>query len=285
MKDLYSAYTKDELWLIRENGWSRSLQNIWEAQFALGNGYIGSRGILEDIPYNSQPGTYLSGIYDRMASQVAELVNLPNPVNFTLASKGEKFDLVAMDNIEHRRVLNTKKGLLVRQTLYQDTKKKRYDYQSLRFISMHNKNIGVMQIAFTPLDAGCLLDINTGIDTSVFNARILSEGRKKHFRIKELGQSKNAGFLVIETLERKCPIIYWSGFYYTLNGRKTYAKDNVFRIRVKRNQTLIFTKVFYIKHFPYRDDHTSYKKESFKIFNKAFKSEFSDLLKSHIAVW
>jgi len=94
MKDLYSTYTKDELWLIRENKWSKPLQNIREAQFSLGNGYMGVRGILEEIPYNAQAGTYIAGLYDTMASQVAELVNLPNPINFKFTAAGEKFEKI-----------------------------------------------------------------------------------------------------------------------------------------------------------------------------------------------
>ena len=249
MQDLYADYTSDELWLIRENSWAKSLQNIRESQFALGNGYLGTRGVLEEIPYEAQPGTYIAGLYDRMASQVAELVNLPNPINFKFAIRGEKVGLIAMDSLEHRRVLNMKKAVLVRRTLYRDTKRRHYDFQSLRFISMHNKNIGAMQVVFTPLDADCVLDINTGIDTAVFNARILSEGKKKHFRIRELGQAHNAGFLVIETLERKHPVVYWSGFYYEINGRKIYSQDNIFRLRLKKNQTVAFTKVFCMKRF------------------------------------
>lgn len=286
MKDFYSGFTADERWLIKECEWVRSLQNIREAQFALGNGYMGTRAVLEDIPFDAAPGTYLAGLYDKMASQVAELVNLPNPVNFRLTIKGgEKLDLVAMDYLEHRRILNMKKAVLLRRTLYQDSKKRRYDYQSLQFLSMHNKHIGVLQIAFTPLSANCVVDINTGIDTSVFNASILTEGRKKHFRVKELGQSHKAGFLVLETLERRHQVVYWSGFYYTQKGKKIYAKDNIFSLKVEKNQTVVFTKIFCIKRFPPNENHTSYKKETFKIFYDAFRSKFSLLVRSHINAW
>ena len=108
MKELYSQFTSDDLWLIKEDRWVRSLQNVREAQFALGNGYLGSRGILEELPYDVMPGTYISGIYDRLTAQVAELVNLPNPFNFRLTAKGEKIGVVAMDVVEHKRCLNMK---------------------------------------------------------------------------------------------------------------------------------------------------------------------------------
>jgi len=189
MKNSYSSYLDDDLWQIQELEWAKSIQSIRESQFAIGNGYFGTRGVLEEIPYDAMPGTYIAGVYDKMHSQVAELVNLPNPFNFRFTAKGEKLDMVAMDVLRHKRVLNLKKGLLIRHTLYQNSKKARFDYKSLRFVSMENKNVGAMQISLTALDGSCEIDLNSGIDTSVSNAGVLTEGQKRHFRTKELGQT------------------------------------------------------------------------------------------------
>jgi kojibiose phosphorylase len=285
MKDLYADFLKDESWFIKETKWSKALQDIRESQFALGNGHLGIRGVLEEIPPDASAGTHIAGVYDRIGSQVDELVNLPNPVNFKFTIEGEKLDLTAAKILEHRRALNMKKAVLTRRTLYQDTKKRRYDYQSLRFISLHDKHIGAMQIAITPLDASCTMDINTGIDTSVTNAGSVSEGRKRHFRIKELGQRQKAGYLVVETLEKKHIIVFWAGFYYEVNGKKCHAKDNIFRLKLKKGQTVKFTKIFYIRHFPCKRDHSSYKEEGFKVFNRDFRGRFSNLLSDHIRMW
>ena len=51
MKNIYSNYSADDLWLIKETEFVRGLQGIRESQFALGNGYLGSRGVYEEIPY------------------------------------------------------------------------------------------------------------------------------------------------------------------------------------------------------------------------------------------
>ena len=284
-RDIYSNYIDDEHWLIKETEWARPLQGIRESQFSLGNGYLGTRGIYEEIPYDCAPGTYIAGVYDKMAAQVSEMVNFPNPINFKFTVGGEKLGLIAMDTIDHKRTLNMKKAVLARHTIYKDRKNRRYDYQSVRFISRHDKNIGVMQIALTPLDSGCVLDVSTGMDTSVSNAGILTEGRKKHFRLKELGQHKGAGYLVKETFEKKYTVIHWSGFYYHINNKKVSTKDNVFKLRLKKNQTVVFTKVFCIKHYPKQDSHVAQKRDAFNVFYKAFKSDFSTLLKNHIDAW
>lgn len=285
MNNLYDSYTDDELWVVKESEWQPELQNIREAQFALGNGYFGSRASLEEMTKGCVPGFYLAGIYDKLTAQVSEIVNFPNPFNFKFSVGGEKIGNSTMDVISHKRTLNMKKGLLLRSTLFKGSKGPRFDYQSLRFISMDNKNVGVMRIEITPLDKDCTIDIQTGIDTSVYNIGTVTEGKKKHFRLKELGQHKNAGYLAVDTFEKKHSLIYWAGFYYEYAGKKTYAKDNVFKIKVKKKKTIVFTKVFYVKHFPSGKSHSRYKTQTFKKFNEVFHTKFSVLMNNHVQEW
>ncbi len=286
MHNIFAQYTNDEHWLIKEHGWAQDIQNIRGSQFSLANGYLGSRGVCEEIPYDASQGFYIAGLYDKTASKVSELVNLPNPVNFHLTLEGgEKVAVVSMDVIDHRRVLNMKKGILARHTIFEDAHKNRYDYQSMRFLSMHDKNIGCMQISFTPLDKDCDVDIHTGIDTAVFNAGGISEGRKQHFRVREVGQEGDAGYLAIDTSEKKYTICYRSGFYYHINGKKIFAQDNTFKLKVKKGESVVFTKVFFVKHYPHQKTLHACKKESFNSFNKIFRGEFSRVLKDHIDAW
>ena len=285
MKDYYSRYRAEYSWLIKEEGWVRSLQGVRESQFALGNGFLGTRGILEEIPYDAKPGTYIAGLYDRIGSQVAELVNLPNPFNFKIAARGEKLGVVTMDVVDHKRILNLRHGLLERRTIFQDNKNRRYDYQSLRFVSMHNRNIGIMQVVFTPIDAEVNISIETGIDTSVYNTGTLTEGRKKHFRIKELGQFENEGYLLIEMFGKLHRVIFRSGFYYQTKGKKILAKDNVFELKLRKNQTVIFTKIFYVDIISKEGDLDKIKALSEKGFRKVFQSSFKTLVNRHIQRW
>ena len=123
MKDFFNHLLSEETWLVKEKSWVRRLQSIYESLFALGNGYLGSRGVMEEIPYDANRGTFISGLYDKAGAQVTELVNLPNPINFKLIVGGEKIDTVAMDVLSHERVLDMKKGFLKRKTLFLNTKK------------------------------------------------------------------------------------------------------------------------------------------------------------------
>ncbi len=286
MSDFYARYKQENLWCIKETGYYPALQNIRESQFSLGNGFIGTRGVLEEIPIGARPGTFFAGIYDRMLSQVAELVNFPNPFNFKFTIRGEKIGTATMDIIEHERILNMHKGLLLRKTIYLDSKKRRYDYQSLRFISMANKNIGGMQIIITPLDDNVEIELYTGIDTAVHNAETATEGKKKHFRIKELYYRKNINYLAVETLEKHYRVFYYTGFYYTINGRKFYGTDNVLRLKLRKGTPLVITKLIYMDASRSEENifHKK-KKEGYKQFRAVFKTNFSSLLRAHIKAW
>jgi len=52
MREFFRNILTEEEWLIEENGFRQKGQGNREAQFALGNGYLGSRGILEVLPYD-----------------------------------------------------------------------------------------------------------------------------------------------------------------------------------------------------------------------------------------
>ncbi len=286
MENFYSKYCGDELWRIKESEFRNDLQSVRESQFTLGSGLIGSRGILEEKPEGSTPGTYLAGLYDSLTAQVAELVNLPNPFYFKCIAFGQKVGVMTMDIVSHQRVLNTQNGTLTRQTVYSDNKGRRYDYQSIRFISMANKNIGVMQVVLTPLDSDVELEVQAGLDISVYNSGVITEGNKRHFSIRELSKEERSELLVVKTFEKHLNIIYRNGFYYRLGSKpRVYAQENAFYLKVKKRQRVIFTKIFYISKFLEEKELDKNIKASEKIFSKALRSTFKTHINKHIDAW
>ena len=285
MKNQYLKYYADDLWSIKEDGFEPEIQNIRETQFSLGNGYVGVRGALEEKPKGSNPGTYIAGIYDRLTSQVSELVNFPNPFFFKFTLKGEKFGAMAMDILEHHRVLNMRDGILLRRTVYSDVKSRRYDYQSIRFISMKDKNIGIMQVVLTPLDSNVEIQAQSVIDTSVFNSGMITEGDKKHFHVRELTHEDHSSYRLIETLEKHIQVIYRSGFYYKIGSKRTNATDNILSIKLKKNQPVTFTRVFHIKSFSQDENIKKVKKDSHTQYHEAFRTKFETHLKNHTEQW
>jgi len=286
LKDYYSKYNPQDLWCIKEDGFDRTIQSVRESQFAIGNGYLGARGVLEEKPKESNPGTYIAGLYDKLTSQVSEMVNFPNPYFFKFILKGEKVGALAMDMLEHQRILNMRDGLLLRKTVFSDVKNRRYDYQSIRFVSMQDKNIGVMQIAITPLDSAVEMEVQGGVDANITNSGVVTEGEKKHYSVRELYYEDNSNYRLIETLERKQKVICRSGFYYKIGGKKTYAADTTLSIGLKKGQTAVFTKVFYLNAYDENEDNLKkIQKSSAAAFRKAFRSNFETLVSHHKYAW
>ncbi|MDP8259935.1 MAG: hypothetical protein P9L96_02900 [Candidatus Gygaella obscura] len=286
MKEIFTKYAAADLWCINEDEFVKEIQNIRESQFSLGNGFIGTRGVLEEIPQGAVPGTYITGVFDRFTSQVSELVNLPNPFNFKIMAKGEKIGAVAMDILEHKRVLNMRDGLLVRQTVYSDSKKRRYNYQSLRFISMHDKNLMIMQVSLTPLDQCVKLEVQSDIDAGVFNAGVLTEGKKRHFTLKDLEKEEHSNYRVVDTLEKTHRIIYHNGFYHKIGRKKKFAKDTFLRLEVKKKQTAVFTVICHMSIMEQNEaELKKNKKKTRFLFKKAYNTSFENHLKKHIEQW
>lgn len=284
MKDFFKDLLSHDSWLIKQEGWDQRNQGVRETQFTLGNGYLGSRGVLEELPYDAYPGTYVAGVYDKIGAMVTELVNLPNPISFKIIARGEKFGMVAMDALKHERILDMKKGLLTRKTLFLNAKKERFSYQSLRFFSMHNPHIGVMQICITPLDNAMDFVVESTIDTAVTNKGVLTEGRKRHFELTKYTNLKNINYIAVETHEGRTHVGYASYLKVVRGGRSFSTHKKILHFDIKKGESVCFTKIFSI--YTCRDvKEKTLERECVRSLRTAVGSGFHNLLNQHIRAW
>lgn len=284
MKEFFKKTISKDEWLIEEEGFQQKRQGMRETLFALGNGYVGSRGVLEELPYDSQAGTYIAGVFDNTGAMTAEMVNVPNPIFFRIICGGEKIDPVAMDILEHRRALDMQKGILFRKTIYSNHKKERFNYQSMRFFSMCDKHVGVMRVYFTPLDGPADITVQTMVDTSVTNMGMLTEGRKRHFQVAEVSKLKDMHYLCVETFEKNTLISYASKLIVERNGRRVATPKRVFRFKVKKNEIICFTKIFSVCTSFYINP-SELKAVTIKSARKAARLGFDKVLDRHLRVW
>ena len=77
-----------------------------------GNGYLGSRGILEEGYSEGYSGTYIAGVYDQSEGQSFEIVNSPNPVSVQVLVNGRELSKDRMEVAEHRSILDLQKAVL-----------------------------------------------------------------------------------------------------------------------------------------------------------------------------
>ncbi|KUK53846.1 MAG: Kojibiose phosphorylase [Desulfotomaculum sp. 46_296] len=159
----------EENWVIGEEGFEQEKRKFWETIFTLGNGYLGSRGVLEESFENGYPGTYLAGIYDRTGGQPFEIVNVPNPLRVEIYINGGRLSANEMKIAEHRRVLDLKKAVLHRRTVFQNDGG-RYEYESTRFFSLKDFHAAVMVFSLKPLDCDAEITVKRLIDGTTENA-------------------------------------------------------------------------------------------------------------------
>ncbi|MFC1485046.1 glycoside hydrolase family 65 protein [bacterium] len=245
MEKCFENYLSSPNWLIIENKWEPNKQYTNEANFTLGNGYVCSRGILEEMPDGSQPGTFFTGLYDSTGAQVTELINAPNPINISISVGGEHLGARSMDILEHERILDMQTGVLVRRNLYSNSRKEKFDYKSARFFSMNNKHTAVMKIYLTPLDADETITIDSFVDTSTMNKGYVTEGHKKHFHVTDFSKQGSINYVCAKTLEKEILIAFASELTIQ-KGKKIFSpkRRTVSNLDVKKGETICITKYF-----------------------------------------
>src|SRR3974377_232306 len=62
--ELPVACTDDHEWIIVEEGFTPEREHELESLFAIGNGYVGSRGSLAEGSALSAPATFVAGVFD-----------------------------------------------------------------------------------------------------------------------------------------------------------------------------------------------------------------------------
>ncbi len=282
--DEFKRLYPPERWLIREPSWDPKLQQTRETQFTQGNGYFCCRGVLEEIPYDATPGTFLAGLFDRTGAQITELVNCPNPINIRIDAYGEKVGMVAMDHLRHERVLDMRDGVLNRQTMFKTTHKKRVLYQSRRFISMHNKHLGVIEVHITPMDVAMTFNVQTTVDFSVSNKGVLTEGRKIHYVPHEVSTMADLTYLCVRTFENQTLIGYATSLEICRHNRCRLVADRVLKLRVRKGETITFRK-FFIIYTSRRVKPHQLKRQCIGALKKARRAGLKRLFEEHQRAW
>ncbi len=245
--DFFNKYLSlEKTFHVEEKGFTKEKLNNYETLFTLGNGLIGSRGIYEENTPGSQPGTFVAGIYDRSGAQVEELVNLPNPINIMIAVEGEKFDIGTMNYLCHRRILDMKNGVLLRSTVYEDAKKRKYLYQSARFFSMADPHIGALKVKLSQLKGSASLTMVNGIDDSVFNSGGMMLSRRRHFDTIKVDKEGTADYTLFSTHSYKNLVSYADLIHVKKGSSGLSLIDRIYWFELKKGQNITFTKYFTI---------------------------------------
>ncbi len=181
MGDFANALS-DQGWIISEDHISKEQMRYQEAILTIGNGFIGFRGILEEGYEEAYAGTYVGGIYDKSGGQSFAIVNVPNPLRTETYVDGKKLSVDDMEVVEHRRMLDMKRAVLMRRTLFAHGGR-RYEYESRRFFSLKDMHTGVFSISVRPLDGDARVVVKHTIDGTTRNGMHAVGGARRHYAV------------------------------------------------------------------------------------------------------
>ena len=159
----------DSRWLLVEDGFTAALANTYETLFTTGNGYLGTRGSLEEGHEGALPGTFLRGVFDHHDSAVIDLVKAPDWLTLAVVVNGIKLGVTSVSVVRHRRILDMRQGAVFRDTVFEDSEGRRTRFETVHFASSADQHLCCLQARITPENYMASITVHSGIDGRRYN--------------------------------------------------------------------------------------------------------------------
>lgn len=152
-EDLYP----DDRWRIVERGFDAAWMGNAETIFALSNGFIGIRGLVEEARPASESGTFLNGFHETWPIVHAEqafgfartgqtIVNVPDVTIMKLYVDDEPLYLPTARITDYERSVDMRDGILRRDLTWSTPAGKHVTLRSTRMVSLEHRHLGVMTL-------------------------------------------------------------------------------------------------------------------------------------------
>ena len=175
----------DPTWCVIEDAFDPAQYATNETLFALGNGYLGTRGsFAEGLGGYGVEGTYVNGFFDSEPIAYGEkfvgypewsqtMLNLSNAKVIRLylsdSAEAEPFDLLTGEILDYRRYLNLRTGILQRHVHWQAPSGRQIELLAERLVLHNHSHVMAMRWQATPLNFSGPLTVVSLIDTTVKN--------------------------------------------------------------------------------------------------------------------
>ncbi|WP_051235552.1 glycoside hydrolase family 65 protein [Marinimicrobium agarilyticum] len=170
-------------WHIVEEGFSADRYGLNATLFALGNGYIGLRGTLDEglEGHAAETGCYLNGVYYSepitygekaygYAKNNQRIAAAALPHELRLQLDGVAVDLHHGEVLEHRRTLAMDEGLLYRLLRWRSPDGHVLRLESRRLVSLVDRQLVLMDYRFSLEQGSGVLSIESALDASPIEA-------------------------------------------------------------------------------------------------------------------
>ncbi|MBQ9267970.1 MAG: glycoside hydrolase family 65 protein [Oscillospiraceae bacterium] len=151
-------------WALDETSFDPAFFGKVEANFSLGNGYLGLRSAHEENYLGQTRDLLVAGTFDRFSpEEVTELPNAADVTNIEITLNGERFDLTTGRIMYYVRRLDLKTGMLSRDVTWQSPKGELYSLHFKRIVSLKRLHTIAFQISVIPRQE-TMIRFQSGID-------------------------------------------------------------------------------------------------------------------------
>lgn len=154
-------------WYIVEEGFVRPREREIEAILSIGNGYVGTRNSLEELYKDPtcNPGTFVAGIYEKDSENDYDvLAKMPDWTRIQIFVEDKMLNLFDNKILDHKRYLDLRKGLYVREWRSQDSFGRITNIKITKFISLNNKYEMGKSLIIHPENYSGKIRVRSGID-------------------------------------------------------------------------------------------------------------------------
>jgi alpha,alpha-trehalose phosphorylase len=145
----------DDEWRIVERRFTEEWMGNAETVFALSNGFIGIRGLLEEARPAVESGTFLNGFHETWPIVHAEqafgfartgqtIVNVPDVTIMKLYVDDEPLHLPSARIVAYERSLDMREGVLRRELIWSTPGGKHVTVRSTRMVSLEHRHLGAI---------------------------------------------------------------------------------------------------------------------------------------------
>ena len=299
-----------EPWALTDSHYQPQHLLLQETLLSLANGYIGTRGTLEEgapAAVASCEGTYLNGVYSSepihygeaaygFAKHNHKMLQVANGKVLKLSVDGERF--TADQAISHSRTLDLQQGVLHRHSAWQSSSGKQLRLQSRRFVSQANPHLLAIELSITALNFSGEVILSSGLDAAYPGFYKKDDPRVGEMSIADsltllrqqfdgehslmLHRAKGADFIVAAACGHLLPA---SATLLTQDDSQTNILNQQFALHLTQGETQTLHKLVIYCHSASVDQSDSLGQQALQLLNNAQQQGFAALLGEHQQWW
>ncbi len=211
----FSKGIDNDNWILEYTNYIPEKEKSREALLTVGNGYMGTRGAMEEISAGkfNYPATYIAGLYNRLITEVSgrdieneDFVAAPNWLKISFKIDDNEWLNPNDVNIESIiRRLDFRTGELIREMIVCDDEDRKTLITSKRVVSMKSVHHAAMTYDVTPLNYSGRITLCSQLDGAIINEGVerYKALNSKHLEPVEQGNLNNKTWIVVQTNQSK----------------------------------------------------------------------------------